>query len=227
MEIDTARLSQPDRYKLLIGGIVPRPIALVSSLGASGVANLAPFSFFAGVSSEPMTLLFCPANRLDGGMKDSLRNCLPRDHASLLSLGGGHPAQGEFVVNIVSHAWATRMAACAEDLPPDQSEWTLSGLTPEPSAKVHPARVAESPLCFECTTERVIELAPGAPAGGNIVVGRVVHVRVRDGAINERLHIDPAALDAVARMGGMGYCTTRERFDLPAGRAALAVDIGP
>ena len=93
MEIDTARLSQPDRYKLLIGGIVPRPIALISSLGASGVANLAPFSFFAGVSSEPMTLLFCPANRLDGGVEAVARRARRDDRHRRLAVAAEHRLQ--------------------------------------------------------------------------------------------------------------------------------------
>ncbi|MCC6951968.1 MAG: flavin reductase family protein [Phycisphaerales bacterium] len=208
MDFDPAALSQPDRYKLLIGGITPRPIALVSTVSPAGVLNLAPFSFFAGVGSNPMTLLFCPANNDRGEEKDTLRNCKPRPE-------GG---TGEFVVCVVPHALAGRAALAAEPLSPEESEFDLTGLTPTPSAAVTPPRVAESPLAYECVTRQVIRTNPGAAGGGNIVIGRVVRVHVRDGAINERLHIDPSVLDTVGRMGGLTYCTTRERFEQRMGR---------
>jgi flavin reductase (DIM6/NTAB) family NADH-FMN oxidoreductase RutF len=211
MDIDPALLPPSERYKLLIGGIIPRPIALVSSISPDGRVNLAPFSFFNGVGSDPMTLLFCPANKPDGSDKDTLKNVLSPTE-------GG---TGEFVVNTVSESFARQMAACAEPMPHGESEFDLSGLTPAPSVRVRPPRVAESPLSFECITDRVIRLNPGVPAGGNIVIGRVVHVHARDGLINERRHVDPAAMQAIGRMGGLGYCRTRERFEMPMGRPAL------
>lgn len=215
MEIDPGVLAQRDRYKLLIGGILPRPIALVSTLDAQGRANLAPFSFFTGVSSEPMSLLFCPANKPDGAEKDTLRN--------ILSASDADGAGAECVVNVVSRAFAPRMAACAEELPAGESEFDLSGLTPVTSRVVRPARVRESPLSYECRTIRVIRLAPpGTPGGGNIVICRVVHVHADDSSIDPRLHLDPAVLDLVGRLGGLGYCTTRDRFELPMGRDALS-----
>lgn len=211
MELDPRTMDIPDRYKLLIGGILPRPIAFVSSMSTSGAHNLAPFSFFAGVSSNPMTILFCPANKPDGSEKDTLRNVLP------VAEGG----RGEFVVNMVSHRFARQMSACAEELAFGESEFDLSGLTMRTSMKVAPPGVAESLLSFECVTQRVIRLNPNAPAGGNIVLGEVVWVHAGEGLINERHHVDPALLDAVGRMGGMGYCTTRDRFEMPMGRRAL------
>jgi flavin reductase (DIM6/NTAB) family NADH-FMN oxidoreductase RutF len=220
MDIDPSALAIPDRYKLLIGAIVPRPIAWVSTLSPDGRPNLAPFSFFNGVSANPMTLMFCPANKPDGSEKDTLRN-------AALPIEGGGGGVGEFVINIVPAALARQMAACAEPLDYGHSEWELTGLEPEPSRLVKPARVARSPVCFECKTDRILRLNPGAPSGGNIVVGRVVHVHARDGLVNERLHIDPAQLDAIGRMGGLGYCTTRARFDLPMGREALQAALPP
>lgn len=222
MDLDPASLPPADRYKLLIGGIVPRPIALVSTRCAGGALNLAPFSFFAGVSSEPMSLLFCPANKPDGSMKDTLRNCLPPDHPDLESTPPPDHAQGQFVVNIVSESFAQRMAACAEELPFGASEFDLAGLSPAPSVTVAAPRVRESLVSFECRTMQVVRLASGVPAGGNIVIGRVVHVHADESVINQRLHIDPVSLDAIGRMGGLGYCTTRDRFEMPMGRAALS-----
>ncbi len=226
MHLDPASLSQPDRYKFLIGGIVPRPIAFVSTISTSGALNLAPFSFFNGISSEPMSLLFCPANNPDGSIKDTLRNILDASPQAADSTGetGGAGAGGEFVVNMVSESFERRMAACAEPLPYGQSEFELSGLTPAPSVLVKPPRVAESLLSFECTAMRIIRLAPGAPGGGNIVIGRIVHIHAADGLVNDRFHIDPDQLRAIGRMGGTGYVRTSspaQRFEMPMGRKAL------
>ncbi len=211
MDLDPEKLSPQDRYKLLIGAIVPRPIAFVSTVSPEGKLNLAPFSFFAGVGSDPMTLLFCPANKADGSEKDSLRNAKP------VSEGG----VGEFVVNVVSESFERQMAAAAEPLAYGDSEFDFVGLTAVASVVVRPPRVGESPVSFECRTLRVIRTNPGVAAGGNIVLGQVVHVYVRDGAINERFHVDPAVLKAIGRMGGVGYCRTGDRFEMPMGAAAL------
>ncbi|HVZ92904.1 MAG TPA: flavin reductase family protein [Phycisphaerales bacterium] len=210
MDIDPLSLDIADRYKLLIGAIVPRPIAFVSTSSRDGRLNLAPFSFFNGVSSNPPTILFCPANKPDGTQKDTLINC-----------SEAPDGLGQFVVNIVSEAIARRMSICAEEIPYGESEFALSGLTPAPSKKVRPPRVAESLFSMECITDRILRLNPGAPAGGNIVIGRIVHIHAADGLVNDRWHVDPAKLAAVGRMAGLGYCTTRDRFEIPWGKAAL------
>lgn len=213
MELDPAAIPQPERYKLLIGCVVPRPIAFVSTLSPDGRLNLAPFSFFNGVGSNPMTVVFCPANRPDGSEKDTLRNCKP------VAEGG----TGEFVVNVAVEAYERAVAAAAEPLPYGESEFELVGLTPAPSVKVRPPRVAESPVCFECQTTQIVRTNPGAPGGGNAVFGRVVHVYLRDDLVNARLHVDPDRLAAIGRMGGLGYTRTRDRFEMPMGLEALEV----
>ena len=210
MELDPASLEITDRYKLLIGGIAPRPIALVGTISPDGRPNLAPFSFFAGVGSNPMTLLFCPANKGDGLEKDTLRNAKP-------AVEGG---TGEFIVNVATEAYARRVAGAAEPLDYGESEFDLVGLTPEPGRVVRGPRVRESPIAFECRTLQVIRTNPGQPAGGNIVIGRVVHEFVRDDLINSRLHVDQR-FGAIGRMGGKWYCTTRDRFEMEMGRNAL------
>mgnify|MGYP006268876697 CR=1 FL=1 len=212
-EFNPADLRIVDRYKLLIGAIVPRPIAFVSTRGTDGSVNLAPYSFFNGVGSEPMTLLFCPANNPDGSEKDTLRNCKPTDE------GGS----GEFVVNVATEAYAARMAATGEELPYGESEFALAGFTEAPSKRVAAPRAAESPIAFECRTLQVVRTSPGAPAGGNVVIGEVVHIHIDDGLVDERFRIDADRLRAVGRMAGAAYCTTRDRFDLPRGAAALEV----
>lgn len=212
MEMNPATISQADRYKLLIGCIVPRPIAFVSTVSPDGKhLNLAPFSFFNGVGSNPMTLLFCPANKADGSEKDTLRNCKPREE-------GG---TGQFVVNVATEEYIRELSASSEMLAYGESEFDLTGLTPAPSAMVKPPRVKESPVAFECETLQVVRTNPEAPAGGNIVIGRVVHVFVRDDLINDRFHIDQSKLMAVGRMGGTQYTRTRDRFELPMSREAL------
>ncbi len=217
MEIAIEQLETPVRYKLMIGTIVPRPIAFVSTISHEGMTNLAPFSYFTGVGSDPMTLLFCPAARPDGSDKDTLRNARP------VSEGG----TGQFVVNLASETYARQVAAAAEPLDPDESEFNLTGLAQVPSRVVRPPRVADSPIAYECETMQVISLhpdAPGVPGSPYIVIGRVVHLFVRDDLLNERFHVDIEKLGAIGRLGGLAYCRLTDRFDMPFGREALKVD---
>ena len=211
MDIQPDEIEIHDRYKLMIGSIVPRPIAFVSTVSPQGDHNLAPYSFFTGIGSNPMTMMFCPGTMPDGSDKDSLRNALPPDEGGI----------GQFVVNLAVESYARQVAGAAEVLPYGESEFDLVGLTPTPSAKVRPPRVAESPVAFECETLHVFRTNPGQPASGNVVMGRVVCVHVEDGLINDRFHVDPERLRAIGRMGGMEYCRTTERFEMPRGRAAL------
>jgi flavin reductase (DIM6/NTAB) family NADH-FMN oxidoreductase RutF len=209
MILDPNDLKIAERYKLLIGTIGPRPIAVVSTTSADGKPNLAPFSFFAGVGSNPMTLLFCPANDNEGHEKDTLRNAKPT------SEGG----TGQFAVCVATAGIIKQVAVAAEPLPHGQSEYELAELTPIPCEVIKPPRVMESPVCFECETMQVIRTNPDEPAGGNVVLGRVLRVHAEDSLLNDRLHTDQESLDLVGRMGGLAYCFTRERFDLKPGRA--------
>jgi flavin reductase (DIM6/NTAB) family NADH-FMN oxidoreductase RutF len=210
-EIDVASLGVGQRYGLMVGAIVPRPIAFVSSVSGEGRHNIAPYSFFNGVGANPMLLMFCPANGADGTEKDSLRNALP-------DAEGG---TGGFCVNIASEGIRREVAAAGEELPHGESEFDLTRLTPVPAAKITAPRAAESPFGFECETERVIRFAPGQPGGANLVIGRVVHVWAAEGVIDDRGMVDADRLAAIGRMGGAAYVRTRERFDLPRGQAAM------
>jgi flavin reductase (DIM6/NTAB) family NADH-FMN oxidoreductase RutF len=217
MEIDVAELPVALRYNLMIGAIVPRPIAVVGTCDAAGRANLAPFSFFTGGGSDPMTLVVCIANPPGGdGEKDTLRNAKP------VAEGG----TGEFTVSVATESNILRVVACAEPLPHGESEFDLAGLTPVPGTVVRAPRLAESPVAFECRTLQVVRLAPGRVGGGNLLVGEVVRAHVADGLASERMHVDAALLAAVGRMGGLDYCVTRERAAIPAGRAALTHPLG-
>ena len=213
MELEPSDLTLRQRYKLLIGAIVPRPIAFVSTRSPDGRDNLAPYSFFNGVGSDPMALLFCIGNQADGSDKDTLRNVRSESEGGL----------GEFVVNLSVEEYAREVAAASEELAYGESEFDLVDLDRAPSRRVRPPRLARSPVCFECETLEIVSTNPGHPGGSNVVVGRVVHVHVDDRVIDERLRIDPGALEAIGRMGGPGYCTTRDRFEMPRGKAALAI----
>ena len=211
MEIKPDELTQPQRYRLMIGSIVPRPIAFVSTLSVDGRPNLAPFSFFTGVGAAPMTVAFCPANKPDGGEKDTLRNCKPATE-------GG---TGEFVVSVAAEAYRREVSAAGEPLPYGESEFELTGLDTAVSTVVKAPRVAASPVAYECRTLRVIRLAAGEAGGANMVIGEVVHLHVDDRMLNERFEIDADRLSAIGRMGGIEYCRTADRFAMPRGRAAL------
>lgn len=211
MEFDPDALTQGERYKLLIGGVMPRPIAVVSTVSTDGVVNVAPFSFFNAAGPTPMTLMFVPVTPSDGRDKDTLRNVRPPEQ-------GG---TGQFVVNLAVEAYVRQMAATSHALPPDESELERVGLAAAPSVRVAPPRLAASPVAYECVTTQIVPMDPGRPGSGTVVFGRVVYVHVHDDVINERLHIDADKVAAVGRMGGNVYTRTRERFALPSNLSAL------
>jgi len=189
-------------YKLMVGIIVPRPIALVSTVDAAGNVNLAPFSFFAGVGAAPPTVLFCPALRPGnehraGERKDTLRNV---------------EETREFVVNIVNDAIAAQTNMTAANVAPEVDEFQISGLTPVASEVVKPPRVAESPAQMECRVTQIIYTGD-KPASGVVVLGEVLRFHVREDLV-EDFRVDPAGLDAVGRMAGNTWVHTRDRFEL-------------
>ncbi|MDG1895989.1 MAG: flavin reductase family protein [Fuerstiella sp.] len=199
MDFDPADVRPSVFYQQMIHCIVPRPIAWVSTVSNDGVTNVAPFSYFTGVGSRPPSLLFCPANNRQGEPKDTLRNIQDT---------------GDFVVNIVSFTVAEAMNASAAALPPGESEFDSCGVTAVASVRITAPRVLESPVQFECRKMHVLNIGDG-PGGANIVVGEVVHVHIDDKVIGARDLVDPQLLDAVGRMGGVSYCRTNNRFDLP------------
>ena len=184
-------------YKLMIGSIVPRPIALVSTVSADGIRNLAPFSFFNGVSSNPPIVLFSTVIRKDGSQKDTLNNI---------------EATKEFVVNIVSEDFAGKMNITSEEFPPDVDEFVQSGLTPTAGDLVKAPRVKESRISMECRLVTIVRFGEG-PGGGCTIFGEVVCFHVADELFNN-FRIDPDKLNAIGRMGGPTYTRTKDRFDL-------------
>lgn len=218
MQLDPASIPPNLRYNLAIGTVVPRPIAVVGTRSLDGRANLAPFSCFMYAGTDPLTLVVCIANPGKAAAnpeKDTLRNAKPADE-------GG---TGEFTVSIATEECIQRIVACAETLPHGTSEFEYAGLAEAPSAMVRAPRMAESPVSYECRTRQVVRLNPGAPGGGNLLIGTVVNIHLRDDLAHERFHIDASRLHAVGRMGGPQYCTTRERATIPMGAAALGTTV--
>ena len=185
-------------YKLMVGVIVPRPIAFVSTVSADGIRNLAPFSFFTGISANPPVICFCPMVRgADGSRKDTLRNI---------------EAVREFVVNVVSEEFATQMNICSAEFPPEVDEFAMSGLTPVPSDLVKPPRVKESHINMECRLVQVVDVS-AKPLGGSLVLGEVLRFHIDD-ALFDDFKIDPDRLHPIGRMGGPTYTRTTDRFNM-------------
>lgn len=176
-------------YFLLNSLVVPRPIAWVSTRAADGTRNLAPHSYFTVAASDPPSLAFTSI-----GDKDTVRNVR---------------ATGDFVVHVADHRLVERMNVTAADAPADVSEFELAGVTPVAASQVASAIVAEAPVAMECTLDRVVEVG-----NGRLVIGRVEAFHIAERLWDERGRVDPARLDAVARMGGSTYATTRDRFEL-------------
>jgi len=200
MLIDPKKQSSKDSYKLMVGSILPRPIALVSTLSKDEIRNLAPFSFFMGVCSRPPTIAFAPAVRTGDVLnKDSLNNIRET---------------GEFGVNIVSEDFAEKMVKTATEFPPDVDEYTESGLTPVQSKLIKPPLVQEARIRYECKLDRIVQVGDGLPGSGSVVLGEIVMFHVDDDLISEG-RIDVRALKAVGRMAGRdGYCRTGDLFEI-------------
>ncbi len=198
MVLEFSSLKPRDAYAWMIATILPRPIAWVSTISAEGKTNLAPFSFFQGVTSNPPTLLFCPVNDRAGNKKDTVRNI---------------EQVPEFVVNLVPFALAEKMNATAALLPYGESEFTAFDVESAPSQRVRAPRVAAAPVAFECTLDRFVHVGEGALAA-NVVFGRIQVAHVRDDVLGADGKPDPAKLDLIGRMGGEWYARTTECFQI-------------
>lgn len=198
MHFDLAKMPAQDGYKLMISTVVPRPIALATTVDAKGRINAAPFSFFNAVSSDPpVVVLGINGTGAEGGYKDTENNIRET---------------GEFVVNLVDEALAERMNICAVDFPAEIGELEVARLTPVPCAGVAAPRIAEAPVSFEC--KRIT----GLSLGGNstLEVGRVIHIHIRDDLMDmEKLYVKTDKIGLVGRMHGRGwYARTSDLFQL-------------
>lgn len=202
MFIDCSRTDTNAIYKVLIGAVVPRPIAWVSTMGKNGISNLAPFSFFNCFGVDPPMVGFAPGYKsiaeVDGKLvrvpKDTLRNIEETQ---------------EFVINIVTMAMAEKMNQTSADWASEISEFDAVGVAAAASQFVAVPRVSESPVNLEC---RLIEVV--RHGNNNLVLGEILGIRVNDDIVDARLHIDAEKLQAVGRMSGSWYATTRDRFEL-------------
>jgi flavin reductase (DIM6/NTAB) family NADH-FMN oxidoreductase RutF len=197
MEISSKDCTPQDLYKLMTGMIVPRPIAFVSTKSPEGVFNVAPFSFFNAVTSDPPIVMFSIGQR-NGEKKDTLVNI---------------EYHKEFTINIVTEDIAQAMHDSAADFPPEVSEFDEIGLTPVPATSIDCMSVKESPIHMECTLEQVVKIGKN-----DMVLGRVVHFRIDDSLYIDPFKINIAELKPVGRLAGKGYAYIRELFELKASK---------
>lgn len=200
MRFDPLEISQQDAYKLLIGCIVPRPIAWVSTVDTAGVRNLAPYSFFNGVGSNPLALSISVVHNAASPdkRKDTLRNI---------------ETTGEFVVNLVSEQLAEAMNITAADFPTGVDEFAAAQVDAVPSVRVRAPRVAQSAVSFECERYGTLHVGEG-PGSATLVVGRILLAHVRDDLIDERHRIDLQKLQPIGRLAGNDYAYVHETFSM-------------
>ncbi len=199
MILDPNELPLKETHKLMIGSIVPRPIAFVSSVSKDGTQNLAPFSYFNGICSNPPSIMFCPARRgYDGEIKDTLNNIRDTE---------------EFALSIVSEDFAEKMVATATDFDPDVNEFDVSGLTPEACNKISPPKVAEARITFECTLNQIVPVGNEGPGGGFVVIGTVVLFHIDDDVYKDG-YINLDVLQPIGRLAGNKYTRPSDQFEI-------------
>jgi flavin reductase (DIM6/NTAB) family NADH-FMN oxidoreductase RutF len=192
-----ADITAREAYKVMIGTVVPRPIAWVTTVSPEGVFNAAPYSFFNCLSADPPILALGVENKPDRRFKDTAYNIRQTE---------------AFTVNIVDVANTPAMAATAAPFDAETDELEMAGLTAIPGETVPCPRIKEAPVAFECR----LHLSLALSAAREIILGRIVMAHVREDIIDlGTYYSDPARLDAVGRMGGDSYATTRDVFDLP------------
>ena len=204
MHVSPSEISHDTLYGILLNSVAPRPIAWVSTLSASGRPNLAPFSFFNVMCVDPPLLGFAPGLRepkhgdvAHGVPKDTLRNIRETR---------------EFVVNVVTYDLLQPMNATSGEYDASVNEFELAKITSLPSKLVRPARVAESPVSFECKLHQILDFS-SAPSSGSLVMGEIVSIHMADAHIKNG-KLDRNSLDLIGRMGGVQYTRTTERIEL-------------
>jgi flavin reductase (DIM6/NTAB) family NADH-FMN oxidoreductase RutF len=198
MKIDPKNLSRQERYLFMGSVVVPRPIALVSTISADGVLNVAPFSLFNLVCYHPAPFVsFSPMRRRGISKKDTLVNI---------------EQVKEFVINMVTEDIAQKMNIASSDYPPQVDEFQVSGFTPFPSDLVRPPRVAESPLNMECCLTRIIEFGRFQTTG-EMVIGEVLRIHIKDDLYRNGV-VDTNSLGVIGRMGWGLYLRTHDLFEI-------------
>jgi flavin reductase (DIM6/NTAB) family NADH-FMN oxidoreductase RutF len=196
LDIDPTTIERRDRYKLLCGLVVPRPVALVTSLSEDGVVNAAPFSFFNVFSEEPAVAVLGLNARPEGGAKDTKRNIA---------------ASGEYVIHLVSDSQANAMNVCAVNFPPDISEIDKAGFTLKPSRMVKPPTIVEAPVALETKLMQIIPVSPTR----DVVLGEIIRFKARPGIVDpEKLYVDIEKYRPLARLFGNLYASFGEVFEV-------------
>lgn len=186
LQIDPKNTPVPAVHQYLLGGVAPRPIALVSTLSTDGIRNLTPFSFFNAFGANPPTIAFSPARRgRDGTLKDTYNNLM---------------STGECTVQAVTHAILHQINLASAEFPSDVDEFVKSGLTPIDSVRVKPPRVLESPFQMECILKQMVNLGH-EKSSGNLAICEVVMMHIAEDILDGTI-INPARIDHVARNGG-------------------------
>lgn len=199
IRLNPADLSAKDKYKLLIGCIVPRPIAFVSTKSAEGISNLAPYSFFNGVASNPPTVVIASTIRSSDGLdKDTLRNI---------------KATKEFVVNVVTEDIVEQANQCSAEYAPNTSEFEKSSLTEARSALVKAPRVLESPINMECKLTQLVPVGKGDMGSSTLIIGEIVYFHIREDLYKDG-RIDIEQLKPVGRLAGFSYTPVRDTFEI-------------
>jgi flavin reductase (DIM6/NTAB) family NADH-FMN oxidoreductase RutF len=194
LSYDPNTLAEHDRYKLLISLVIPRPIALVSTVGPTGIVNAAPFSFFNLFSESPPLAVLGLQTKPEGGLKDTSAHIRDR---------------GEFVINLVDEALGPQMNQCAVDFPSEVSEIDAAKLNLLPSEKIKTPRIAEAPAAFECRHYTTLEVS----ASRRIAIGEIVHIHVREGLWDTaKMRIDITKYRPLARLYGNFYASLSEPF---------------
>jgi flavin reductase (DIM6/NTAB) family NADH-FMN oxidoreductase RutF len=197
ISLDPASMSERENYKFLIGSIIPRPIAFVTTISKDGVLNGAPFSYFNIVSSNP-PMISLSIQGSAGRQKDTARNIIESK---------------QFVVHIVDEQNVEKINKTAASLPPDQSEIELANLTPVESVKISVPGVKEAKIRMECSLEHSLELGGTDTPGCELIIGKVVQFHINSD-IYENGRIDPKGLAAVSRLAGNNYAKIGEIFEI-------------
>ncbi len=205
MKIIPKDIDPKEMYKILIGSVLPRPIAWVSTISKEGIANLAPFSFFTVASTVPPVLCFAP-QYANTEMKDGKDIPVPKDTLANIR------ETKEFVVNMVSHTNAEKMNQTSAPYPHNVSEFEAAQLTAKPASYVAPPLVAESLVNMECKLYDIIEIGKGL-MGGSLILGEIVCIHLSP-MVYKETHIDLKVLDSIGRLSGSSYSTIRDRFEM-------------
>ena len=213
MIIDPQEIPMARMHALLLGSVIPRPIAFASTMDKGGIVNLSPFSYFNCFGANPPMMIFSPARRgRDNTTKHTYENILEVP---------------EVVIHIVSYSMIHQMSLASTEYPKGVNEFVKAGLTEIPSLKVKPPRVKEAQVAFECKVTQVIPTGEKGGAG-NLVICQVIMMHVNENVLDDSGRIDPYKLDAVARLGGDWYCrvhgNTIFKLPKPLDKVAIGVD---